>query len=228
MPPSFIPSSIIALSIAIVLIIISGLEPKELISKIDFELIFYLLGIFIIAGAIEITGITKLLGKALTNLGGDSFLFQLILILWISAFLSSTIDNIPITKVLIPVVGSMSSNETLENKNLMFYSLAIGANWGDNLTPLGDNILVFNIAEQNKRPISFKQFFKLGFITTIFQLSLITVIFILIYQFIIGIVICLTISLIIIFIYLTQKFGPSALRLKINKFINKIRYKIIR
>lgn len=227
-PSSFIPSSIIALSMAILLIIISGLEPKELISKIDFELIFYLLGIFIIAGAIEITGITKLLGKTLTNLGGDSLLFQLIIILWISAFLSSTIDNIPITKVLIPVVGSMSSNETLENKNLMFYSLAIGANWGDNLTPLGDNILVLNIAEQNKRPISFRQFFKLGFITTIFQLSIITVIFILIFQFFIGIVICLIISLIIIFIYLTQKFGPRPLRLKINKFINKIRYKITR
>ena len=227
-PSSFIPPSMIALSIAIILIIISRLEPKELISKIDFELIFYLLGIFIIAGAFEITGITEILGRSLANLGGDNFLLQLILIMWISALLSSMIDNIPITKVLIPIIGSMTTNETSNNRNLMFYSLAIGANWGDNLTPLGDNILVANIAEQNKRPISIKQFFKLGFVTTVFQLAIATLIFVLIFQFFLGLIITIFVILIIGFINLIKRFGPKKLKIKMDKIITKIRYKIIK
>ena len=227
-PSSFIPPSMIALSIAIILIIISRLEPKELISKIDFELIFYLLGIFIIAGAFEITGITEILGRSLANLGGDNFLLQLILIMWISALLSSMIDNIPITKVLIPIIGSMTTNETSNNRNLMFYSLAIGANWGDNLTPLGDNILVVNIAEQNKRPISIKQFFKLGFVTTVFQLAIATLIFVLIFQFFLGLIITIFVILIIGFINLIKRFGPKKLKIKMDKIITKIRYKIIK
>lgn len=77
--------------------------------------------------------------------------------------------------MLIPVVGTISENIILPNEKQLYYSLAIGANWGDNLTPLGDNILVLNLAEKNKRTISFKQFFKLGFITTFYQLCVVSV-----------------------------------------------------
>lgn len=227
-PSSLITSDMIALSIAIILIIISGLDPKELIKKIDFELIFYLLGIFIISGGLEITGIVSSFGIILSNLGAGNLFLQIIMVLWISAFLSSSIDNIPITKVLIPVIGSMSEGVSLIDKNQLFYSLSIGANWGDNLTPLGDNILVINLAEQNNRPISFKQFFKLGFCTTIYQLIIVTIYFTLIFQFIIGMVIIITISIMIAIFYLLQKYGPNSMKIKIDKIITKFKNIIIK
>jgi len=227
-PSSLITSDMIALSIAIILIIISGLDPKELIKKIDFELIFYLLGIFIISGGLEITGIVSSFGIILSNLGAGNLFLQIIIVLWISAFLSSSIDNIPITKVLIPVIGSMSEGVSLIDKNQLFYSLSIGANWGDNLTPLGDNILVINLAEQNNRPISFKQFFKLGFCTTIYQLIIVTIYFTLIFQFIIGMVIIITISIMIAIFYLLQKYGPNRMKIKIDKIITKFKNIIIK
>jgi Na+/H+ antiporter NhaD/arsenite permease-like protein len=227
--PSYIISAdMIALTLSLILIIISKLEPKEIIAKIDFELIFYLLGIFIIAGALEIIGITELLGMLLLNISGDNFLIQILIILWFSAFLSSSIDNIPITKVLIPVIGTMSENGNPENKNLFFYSLAIGANWGDNLTPLGDNILVMNIAEHNKRPITFKQFFKLGFITTIYQLAIVSVILILLYEFIFGMFLSMTILLIVLLLYSVNKFAPQKIRTKINNVNNTLKNAIIK
>ncbi len=227
-PSSLITSDMIALSIAIILIIISGLDPKELIKKIDFELIFYLLGIFIISGGLEITGIVSSFGIILSNLGAGNLFLQIIMVLWISAFLSSSIDNIPITKVLTPVIGSMSEGVSLIDKNQLFYSLSIGANWGDNLTPLGDNILVINLAEQNNRPISFKQFFKLGFCTTIYQLIIVTIYFTLIFQFIIGMVIIITISIMIAIFYLLQKYGPNSMKIKIDKIITKFKNIIIK
>ncbi|MBN1800480.1 MAG: hypothetical protein JW891_03185 [Candidatus Lokiarchaeota archaeon] len=68
-PPSVISSDIIALSIAIILALISKMNVRDVISKVDLELIFYLCGIFIIAGALEILGILEAIGEGLKNIG---------------------------------------------------------------------------------------------------------------------------------------------------------------
>jgi hypothetical protein len=85
-----------------------------------------------------------------------------------------------------------------------------------------DNILVMNICERHKRPISFKQFFKLGFITTVYQLTLVTLIFILIFELILDIILITTIFLSISAIYLLHK-NSRKIGLKIDKLFNKIR-----
>ena len=204
------------------LIIITRLDPKDIISKIDFELIFYLLGIFIIAGGLEITGVTDAIGVVLLNIGGTNFYVQLLILLWFSAYLSSCMDNIPITKVLIPVSDAMAGNVSLINRNKLFYSLTFGANWGDNLTPLGDNILVFNIAEQNKRSISFKSFFKLGFVTTNYQLILISLYYTLVFNTLLGLIIIGTIIFIIVIVIILHKFGHNKVKSQIIKFTTRI------
>ena len=127
--------------------------------------------------------------------------------MWIAAILSSLIDNIPITKILIPIVNDFipaSSSPQLSNK--YYYGLSIGANWGDNLTPLGDNILIVNLAEQNKRPIRILDFWRLGFFTTIYQLLLATLYFTLLIDTIIGIgIIGIIICIILLYWLLSVK-----------------------
>lgn len=227
-PSSLISPDMIALSIALILIVLTRLNPKDIISKIDLELILYLLGIFIIAGGLEITGVTDAIGIALLHIGGVNLYLQLLIILWFSAYLSSCIDNIPITKVLIPVADAMAGSAPLISRNKIFYSLTIGANWGDNLTPLGDNILVVNIAEQNKRSISFKTFFKLGFVTTNYQLILISLFYTLVFNTLYGLVITGTVIFIIIAVLMIHKFGPNKIKSRMSKFTEKIREIIIR
>lgn len=222
-PSSLISTDIIVLVMAVILIIISRIDPKQIISKINLELIFYLLGIFVIAGALEVLGVVQLLGELMSNFSGGDFFFQIIIILWFSSILSSTIDNIPITKVLIPVISTISNNFPSSIGNQFYYSLAIGANWGDNLTPLGDNVLVVQLSEQNKRPISFKQFFKLGFLTTIYQLIIVSIYYTLVFRFSTGIIIVIVIIISIIMIYVLHRFGSKKLRSKINKILNGFR-----
>ena len=225
-PTSLISTDIIALLMAVILIIISRLDPKQIISKIDLELIFYLLGIFIIAGALDILGVVQILGESMALISGGSVFFQILIILWFSAFLSSTIDNIPITKVLIPVIGTITDKFSIfpaSVREQFYYSLVIGANWGDNLTPMGDNILVVQLAETNKRPISFRQFFKIGFITTLYQIILVSIYYTLIFELPSGILIVLTILFSLILIYLLNKLGPKKVRNGIGKVINRFR-----
>jgi Na+/H+ antiporter NhaD/arsenite permease-like protein len=226
-PSSFIPTDIIALIMALVLITISRIDFKQLISKIDFELILYLLGIFIIAGAFEVLGIVEFIGESMSNLSGGDVYVELITILWISCILSSAIDNIPITRVLIPVIGTIAHTYPASITKQFFYSLTFGANWGDNLTPFGDNILVVQIAEQNKRPISFKQFFKIGFITTLYQISLVTLYYTLIFKTTLALIIISLIIIIILLLYLLNKSGLHKIQQFIQITTNKLRYIII-
>ncbi len=219
-------SDIIALSIAMILTIFSsfnGIKPREIMTKFDIELILYLLGIFVVAGGLEEVGIIDIIGNALKNIGSSNPVFQLIIIIWISASLSSLIDNIPITKVLIPIVGIM------ETGNNYYYALAFGANWGDNLTPLGDNILVLNIAEQNKRPVKIKTFWKIGFTTAILQLILVTIYFTFFstQTYLIGIILSIAIIAIVGIVFIISKYGSEQGKSYVNKIINNFRSRII-
>jgi Na+/H+ antiporter NhaD/arsenite permease-like protein len=176
-PPAILPPSIIALLGGVILVILSRLDPKEILKKIDFDLLLYLLGVFVITGALETVGIINLIGDGLKSLSGDNAYTSIMITLWVSAYLSANIDNIPITKVLIPVVRVMNQGFPGDIQKLGSYALAIGGNWGDNLTPMGDNLIVVALAEKGKRPIRTREFFKLGFITTNLQLFVITVIY---------------------------------------------------
>ncbi len=218
---------IIALSIAMILMIFStfnGLKPKEIMKKFDIELILYLLGIFVIAGGLEVVGVIDVIGNALSGLGSSNPVFQFILIIWIGAFLSALIDNIPITKVLLPVITQMSSGS-----NYYYYALAFGANWGDNLTPLGDNVLVFNIAEQNNRPIKIKTFWKLGFATTIIQLIFVSIYFTFFstQTYLIGLIPLIFIIATVGIVFIFSKYGNDKTKSYLNKWVNKFRSLII-
>ncbi len=228
-PSDIIPPDIIALTIAMFLTLFStfnGLNPKTIIQKFDFELLFYLLGIFVVAGGLEVTGVIDIIGGALFRIGAISPFLNVIVIIWAAAFLSSLIDNIPITKIMIPVVGLMSDPKT-STPNQNYYALSFGANWGDNLTPMGDNILVMNIAEQHKRPIKMKAFWKLGFTTTIVQLILVTIYYTVIYYTIIGITIILTIIILLGTVFIFSKYGNEQTKRIIEKTFAKFRTKVI-
>ncbi len=225
-PADAVPPDIFAFTVAMILTIFSaifGIKPKEIIKNFDLELILYLLGIFVLAGAMETVGIIDLLGNLLGGISSINPTFQIIILVWLSAFLSSLIDNIPITKVMIPLVQAMNTNASV------FYGLSVGANWGDNLTPLGDNILVLNIAEQHNRPIKMKTFWKLGFTTTLLQLYLGTAYFTFfsIDTYYVGLIMIFAVLLSIGILFIISKFGTEQAKSNISRGINRFRSLII-
>ena len=157
----------------------------------------------------ELLNVIDLVGEGIIGITGSNAFLTVIVILWVSAFLSSSIDNIPITKVLIPVVDMVSVGFTPADLSTIYYSLAFGANLGDNLTPLGDNILVMSIAEQHDRPITFSQFTKLGFIATIIQLIAITLYYIFLYDLLLACLILLSIFVLTLIILLLKDLNKN-------------------
>ena len=190
-PSTIISPDIIAISCAVILLFISKIDAKELIKKVDFKLILYLIGIFIITGALEFIGLMKILGRALAGVSSDDLFLTVLLTLWLSAFLSAAVDNISVVRILIPTVGFISSDYSYDEKVLIYSGMVYGINWGDNLSPFGDTLFIGTLAEENKVPFKLKEFFKVGFVTSLFQLCVISIIFALILSPVIGVILLL-------------------------------------
>ncbi len=187
--PSYVLSpDIIAFFGAIILFIIAKINVQEIFKKIDFKLLLYLMGIFVITGAMQRVGIIQFLADSISTLNLTEGLSTFIFLLWVSGYLSGPVDNIAIMRVMIPIADQLTAGfKFVENRHLAFYGITFGINLGDNLTPLGDSMLGIQIAEQNKFPLSMKEFFLVGFVSTNMQFLTITLLFALEYEPLLGI-----------------------------------------
>lgn len=160
-----IESSIIAISGASLLLLISREDPEHALQSVEWTVIFFFAGLFVIVGALEHVGVIEALAKyALEATAGD-ILTSGLLILWIAAIASSFVDNIPFVATMIPLIQDMGRLGNLENINFLWWSLSLGACLGGNGTIIGAsaNVVVVGMAEKRGANISFIGFFKVAF-----------------------------------------------------------------
>jgi len=204
-PSDFIPPDIITLTMAIMLLTISKLDAKEVLEKIDFKLILYLIGVFILSGGLEYVGFISLITSIITTISTSAMLLLMIIILWICGAFSAFIDNIPITQLLIPIVASMTAGFPAAAIPTIYSGMVYGINMGDNFTPFGDTLLVINTCEANKVHLAPKTFFKVAFKTTCFQFGVLSLIFCIILNPILRILILSIVFTCLIIFFIKKK-----------------------
>lgn len=138
-------------------------EVREIIKNLDWETILFLVGIFIVIGTVEHTGILKDLAKILQRWIGGNVLLGFIVIVSISVLLSGFIDNVPYILVMLPVAAALTKDLGLKPELYMF-AILIGSCMGGNLTPFGAsaNIVAMGICKKNGYPMKFTDWLKIG------------------------------------------------------------------
>lgn len=159
-----IESATVALSGAILLMIISCEEPEDILLHVEWPTIFFFTGLFVLVGGLKATGvIAELANWSLTITEGNVMATSL-LILWVSAVASAFIDNIPFVATMIPMLQEVAK---ISGSNLepAWWSLALGACLGGNGTLIGAsaNVIVAGIAEKNGLSLSFRQYMIIAF-----------------------------------------------------------------
>lgn len=141
----------------------TGSETWELIKGLDWETIAFLIGIFVVVGAISETGLLKDFADFLARITGGSKFAGFILILAVSIFISGFVDNVPYIIVMLPVAGNMAESMGI-NRELFLFALLIGSCLGGNLTPFGAsaNVVAMGIVKKEGHPMSFAKWLKLG------------------------------------------------------------------
>ncbi len=158
-----IDSSIVALSGACIMLIIGKQDTNEIINSVEWSTIIFFIGLFIVVGGLSECGVINSLAELLIKLTHGNTTYTMCIILWISAIISSFLDNIPFVATLIPLILTMQS----QGMNVMplWWATSLGACLGGNGTLIGAsaNVVLANIGEKHGYDISFKKYFKLGF-----------------------------------------------------------------
>ena len=135
----------------------------KVLSKVEWLAIFFFAGLFILVGALVETGVIKMLAEEAIKITQGDLTSTSMLILWMSAFASAFIDNIPFVATLIPLIQDMGQMG-MTNLEPVWWSLALGACLGGNGTLIGAsaNVVVASMAAQRGKPISFISFMKIA------------------------------------------------------------------
>ncbi len=142
---------------------------KDLIWRLDWDTTLFLVGIYIVIGALSSTGILVDFADLLSTYISGNILLGFILIILLSTVLSGFIDNIPYIIVMLPVAKELILHLNITAgiglyPELYMFALLIGSCMGGNLTPFGAsaNIVTIGILEKKGYSVSFRQWLKIG------------------------------------------------------------------
>ncbi len=158
-----IESSIVALTGATIMLMIGNQDIDEILASIEWSTIVFFISLFIIVGGLQEVGIINDLATALINATKGNPMLTMLIILWISAIVSSFLDNIPFVATLIPLILTMEAQGI--DVMPLWWATSLGACLGGNGTLIGAsaNIVLANVGQKHGHPITFKNYFKIGF-----------------------------------------------------------------
>ena len=170
-----IESSIIALSGACVMLLIGKQDVNEVIDSVEWTTILFFIGLFIVVGGLSQSGVINNIATFLIDITNGNMTLTVFIILWVSAIISSFLDNIPFVATIIPLILTMQAQGL--DVTVLWWATSLGACLGGNGTLVGAsaNIVIANIAEKHGYDISFKKYFYVGFPIMIITIAISTV-----------------------------------------------------
>jgi Na+/H+ antiporter NhaD/arsenite permease-like protein len=159
--------AVVALLGAGLLVLISGVPPRDYLADVEAPTLLFFAGLFIMVGALIHVGAIGQLAEWATAATGGSAQTATFLLLGASAVLSGVVDNIPYVATMAPLVSSLAE-DTGNPGSVLWWALALGADLGGNATIVGAsaNVVMLGIAEKNGYRITFWQFARYGLVVT--------------------------------------------------------------
>ena len=163
----------IALAGAIILIIAGQESIEETLLNVDWPTILFILGFFVMVGALTSTGVIHLIAQWSVKLIGNNVTILTMMVLWFSAIVSAFVNNIPFVTAMVPFIKGIGAMTGISLVPL-WWALALGGVLGGNGTIIGAtaNIIVAGVARRNGYPITYLDYMKIAFPVMIFSIVL--------------------------------------------------------
>lgn len=147
-------------------------KPKDILCDVEWNTIFFFIGLFIIIGGLEASGGIALMAQWILKVTQGSQEATAMIILWASGFISGIIDNIPYTATMTPMLLEIQKTMGADYTYPLWWCLSLGACLGGNMTIIGAaaNVIVSETSAHNGYPITFMKFLKYGVVTMIISL----------------------------------------------------------
>ena len=147
--------------IAAVTLITSGKYALEILKKVDYKTLLFFVGLFMVVGGLEQTGILEVIAGFIGDVSGGNLKLMVAIILWVSAVASAFVDNIPFAATMIPVIKSLAAAQGVDLSTLA-WALSMGTDIGGSATPIGAsaNVVGTSVAAKNGYPIGWGKYCK--------------------------------------------------------------------
>ncbi len=121
------------------------------VEHLEVPLLIFFIGLFMVVGGVEHSEFLIYLGQFILPFAQNDLLVATIVLMWVAAFLSAAIDNIPFTAAMIPIILGMETQGV--NVTPIWWGLAMGVGLGGNGTHIGStaNVFIVTISERLAR-----------------------------------------------------------------------------
>ena len=161
--------------IAVITLITSRKYIGEILSKVDYKTLLFFVGLFVVVGGLEQTGILTLVANFIGKICGGNLMLMMAIVIWISAIASAFVDNIPFAATMIPVIKTLAST-TGADLSTLAWSLSMGTDIGGSATPIGAsaNVVGTSVAAKEGYPVSWGKYCKYSVPATVIVLAIST------------------------------------------------------
>jgi Na+/H+ antiporter NhaD/arsenite permease-like protein len=157
---------------AVVILVLGGHRTEAIVRKIDYEVLLFFIGLFVVVGGLEKTGAIQALADLIANLFREQHLALLSTLLWFSAVSSAIVDNVPFALSMGYVIRDMAGQAGVPALSIMVWAVSLGADIGGNGTPIGAsaNVVAYTSLEKKEVRIGWGRWMRLAIPPTLVAL----------------------------------------------------------
>ena len=162
---------IVAILFAVFMLVLDARNVDYHLRRVDWALVFFFIGLFIIVGVLEKAAVLMTIGQFLDGVLARAGPYGL---MWLTAMFSSVTDNIPLAAMLAKIYEPAAG--AADQPTGLWWAIVFGANLGGNITPIGSasTVVAVTIMKKNNMKIRFLDFVRIGGTFAIVQLVLAT------------------------------------------------------
>jgi len=157
---------------AFVMLVFLGKGAQRVIVKVDYEVILFFIGLFIVVGGLEKTGVIKIFAGYLTDLFNNNHPGLISALLWGSGIASGVVDNVPFALSMAYVLENIIKFAGVPALSIMVWATSLGCDIGGNFTPIGAsaNVVAYSTMEKSGHHIGWGRWLKLAIPATFIAL----------------------------------------------------------
>lgn len=161
--------------IAIITLATSGKNIGKVLKGVDWKTLAFFIGLFVVVGGLEQTGVLTAIAGVIEKICGGNVYLMVAIIIWLSAFASAFVDNIPFAATMLPVIkGLAGASGSPALIHCLAWTLSMGTDIGGSATPIGAsaNVVGTAVAAKNGHPIGWGKYCKTAAPATIIVVAI--------------------------------------------------------
>lgn len=158
------------------MLILGGRRTEGVLHKVEYEVLLFFMGLFIVVGGLEKTGVIRFLAEGVARAFEGNPIGLIIALIWGSGVTSGVVDNVPFALTMAYVIKDIAISSGTLALSLMVWAVALGTDIGGNFTPIGAsaNVVAYHSLEKKGVTIGWLRWIRLALPCTVVALIIST------------------------------------------------------